>query len=124
MSATTHAASANITGVDAGSILTAITCAAGGDAFTPTQNGKANDYFFINGSGASITVTLVHQGSPVRVPGLGTVTPADKPLAIAGGATGLFRIEAADLPEYMDGSGRVNFTYSAVTSLTCFPVAN
>lgn len=122
MTATTHSASANNTATDAGIVVTAIACNAGGDNFTPAQNGKANDYYFVNGSGASITVTLKHQGGPVRVPGLGTVTPTDKALAIGPGATGLFRIESADLPEYLDASGMIDFTYSAVTSLSVMPV--
>ncbi len=93
--------------------LAGIACS---DGLTPMQNGKANDYLFINAGASSVTITLKHQG--------GAVAPADKTLSLAAGGYGLFRIEAADLVEYMDAGGLVQFTYSAVTSLTVIPIAH
>lgn len=66
-----------------------------------------------NGSGGSITVTLVWGASGVTVDGQ---TPTQRTVAIAAGATTF--IGPFPTATYNDATGNANVTYSAVTSVT------
>lgn len=96
-----------------------------GDAFTAIQNGKSQKFIFYNPTGGSITATLkVQNTTATRVSGIGTVTPADKALAIAASKFGVFEILASDVIEYLDANGRVNFTYSGAGLIVVGLAAN
>lgn len=84
-----------------------------GEAYPAVVNGSSNIFVFYNPTGGSINAVLkVASTSATRVPGLGTVTPADKTLAIGASKFGVFEVLPSELPSYTDASGKINFTYS------------
>lgn len=100
---------------DAGLQVTPIACDnTNGELYPIIQNGKSSKFVFYNPTGGSINVTLKAQNAAaVHVAGIGTVTPADKILAVAATKFGVFEVLAADLPAYVNTAGQVNFQYSA-----------
>lgn len=85
-----------------------------GEAYPAVVNGSSNVFVFYNPTGGAITATLkVASTTPVRVPGVGNVTPADKALSIGASKFGVFEILPGELPAYTDADGKINLTYSA-----------
>lgn len=97
----------------AGTVITAASASAGGDAIV---NPRGTAWLRINnGSGGSITVTMTAQQT--ARPSDGTFpaqTLADQAIAIGAGTTRLIQC----LPAFVDGSGLTRLTYSGVSSLT------
>lgn len=99
----------------AGAVITPVAAAGGGDSFAnPTD--ERTELLVVNGGGGSINVTIVAQPASVPVPGYGTVPLASEVIAVAAGATK--RIGPFPAAKFNDASGRVNVTYSGVTSVT------
>lgn len=89
-----------------GTLVNYVAAAAGGDTILYTPN---TEFRVKNGSGASITVTLVIPGNTE----FGQATP-DVAITIAAGAE-----RAIALPKgAADSTNTISFTYSAVTSVT------
>lgn len=86
--------------------------AGGGDAYV--NDGRT---FFVvtNGGGSPITVTVAVQKTTIPVPGLGNVTFAAIPVTVNAGATKWIAVPTGP---YNDSNGRVQITYSGVTSVT------
>lgn len=105
---------ANLTTTDIGSNTTPTLAAAagGGDAFV---NDGRTFLMVTNGGGAPINVTLVVQRPNLRVPGAGTVVFASIVTSVTNGTT---RFIAVPTGPYNDTNGRVQVTYSGVTSVT------
>jgi hypothetical protein len=94
----------------AGAAVTPVAAAGGGDKFTPGPNTYLR---LVNGSGSSITATVVTQGTD---PATGNAI-ADNPIVIAAGATreaGPWPYPAYAAP----ADGLAVITYSDVTTLT------
>lgn len=87
--------------------LAGVAAAGGGDSF---PNTGAEVLVIKNGGGSGITLTVV---TPVTVDGLAV---ADLTATIAAGATAM--VGPFPPGTYSDGSGNVNLTYSAVTTVT------
>lgn len=97
----------------AGVALGAVAAAGGGDSF---QNDGATALYVKNGSGAPITVTA----DAPNADNFGIIDNAhDSPATIAAGAERLL----GPFPpgRFNDANGRVQLTYSGVTSLTVAP---
>ena len=82
-----------------------VACAGGGDSF---PNTGAQFVIFFNGSGAGVTLTEVLQGTVDGQPA------TSRALSVPAGAYRILGPYQTTL--YNDGNGRMNFTYSAVTS--------
>lgn len=91
-----------------GTTITYAAAAGGGDTFTRTSD--AMDIRVKNGSGGSITVTLVIPGTTAE----GQPIP-DVPVAVAAGAEKSIRVPASAVDS---STGLCSLTYSGVTSLT------
>lgn len=87
--------------------------ASGGDEFT-AQPGKGYTLAVQNGGGGSVTLTIAVQDSTIETADAGEVTLSDLTYDVADGDTAL--IEAPG-PAYRDGNGRVQLSYSGVTSV-------
>lgn len=96
---------------DSDALMTA--AAGGGDSFANTGREIAE---FNNASGGTITITASSNGAGAACNFGVTATAHDKTLAIPAGKRGRF----APLPanRFNDANGRVQLTYSGVTSLT------
>jgi len=107
--------------LEAGITPTFVSCAGGGDQ---VDNRDGRTFLYVkNGSGGSITVTVSEQisGTTVEDQNLGTLTKASVAKAIAAGAEavlGPFKKAA-----FNDTNGRLQITYSGVTSLTISALA-
>lgn len=99
----------------AGAVITPVAAAGGGDSFTNTSD-ETTELMVVNGGGGSINVTIVAQAATVNVPGYGAVPLASEVIAVAAGATK--RIGPFPASKFNDANGRVNVTYSGVTSVT------
>lgn len=108
------AEAANLVTANIGSNTTPTLAAAsgGGDAFV---NDGRTFLMVTNGGGGSINVTLVVQRANVKVPGAGTVVFTSIVTAVPNGTT---RFIAVPTGPYNDANGRVQVTYSGVTSVT------
>tara|TARA_R100001244_G_scaffold131929_1_gene106289 strand:- start:1560 stop:1919 length:360 start_codon:yes stop_codon:yes gene_type:complete len=87
--------------------------AAEGDAFENTGNQILH---IKNGSGESITVTIVAETTSVDIPQYGTLTKANQTIAV--GASGDAFIGTFPQSPFNDEDALVQITYSGVTSLT------
>lgn len=99
----------------AGAVITPVAAAGGGDSFDNPSD-ERNELVVINGGGVSINVTIVTQPTSIPVPGYGAVPLASEVIAVAAGATK--RIGPFPAAKFNDANGRVNVTYSGVTSVT------
>lgn len=98
----------------AGSTPTVTSCAAGGDAvIDPT-----NEAFILltNGSGGSLTATIVAQATTRQADGaFPAQTLANQAIAVPAGAA---RVAGPFPAAFHDSNGKIQITYSGVTSLT------
>lgn len=110
----TTASAANLTTQTVTSDFTVslVAAAGGGDAFL---NDGRTFLVVTNGGGAPITVTVVVQRTSIPVAGLGSVTFASIPVSVTNGTTKWIAVPSGP---YNDANGRVNVTYSGVTSVT------
>ncbi len=109
--------------LDTGVNYTNQACAAGlADAFI--NDGKTV-LLFANASGSSRTLTVTRQNKSPSVQGYNPITLADLTLTIPGSGTngGLCVVGPFAQGEYNDGSGLVQISYSAVTTLTVAAVS-
>lgn len=92
----------------------AAAAAGGGDSFANPDD-ERTVLKVINGGGGSITVTITPAVVAATLPGFGAVTKANGGGSVGAGATRYF----GPFPKaYNDANGRVNVTYSGVTSVT------
>jgi hypothetical protein len=90
----------------------AIAAAAGGDSY-PNDD---DTFLFINNQDASSkTVTLVAQRTAIKKEGFGELTIASIAVVVPTLSRRLIKVP---IGSYSDASGRVQLTYSAVTSVT------
>lgn len=108
------ASAANLTTQEITSDFTAslVAAAGGGDAYV---NDGRTFLVVTNGGASPITVTVTVQRTSIRVAGLGAITFASIPVVVANGTTKWISVPKGP---YNDDNGRVNVTYSAVTSVT------
>lgn len=101
-----------------GVAFTLTAAGAGGDSFV---NDSSERTFFAvtNGGGGSINVTIAKQGSSVPVPGYGALPLADEVIAVGAGVTRI--IGPFPAAKFNDANGRVNVSYSGVSSVTVNP---
>lgn len=87
---------------------------AGGDTFV--DDGRERTFLAVaNASGGSINVTIAAQKTAVTLGGYGSLTVADKVVAVPAGSTKLI----GPFPDaYRAPGGVVSVAYSAVTSVT------
>jgi len=109
---TANAANLTTQTVSSDFTLSLAAAAGGGDAFL--NDGRT---FFVvtNGGGSPITVTVGVQHTSIKVPGLGSVTFAAIPVTVNAGVTKWIAVPKGP---YNDSNGRVQITYSGVTSVT------
>lgn len=89
--------------------------AAGGGDLVPDDGNERTYLEVVNGSGGAINVTVTAQETSRNVPGIGTVTIADKVVSVANGA----RTKIGPFPSaYRNASGQVAISYSGVSSVT------
>ena len=86
--------------------------AGGGDAYV---NDGRTFLVVTNGGGSPITVTVTVQRTAINVPGAGTITFASIPVSVTNGTTKWIAVPTGP---YNDANGRVQVTYSGVTSVT------
>jgi hypothetical protein len=97
--------------------LTFLAASAGGDTY---DNAGVTLFLVNNGSGASINVTIASPGLTAP-PGPGVVFNAGCVYACAAGAITVLG-PFSDKARFEDANGKVNVSYSAVTSVTVRPV--
>lgn len=103
---------------DAGMVLAMFATDPTGDNVTLDENAHRNEVLFYNGYTAAIVITLVCQSTtPRHIPGVGTVTPANKTLSVPAAGFGVFGIMSEDLVDYLDAAGHVEFTYATGSAL-------
>lgn len=107
-----NAANLTTTVIGTNTTPTLVAANVGGDAFI---NDGRTFLMVTNGGGAPINVTLTVQHANLKVPGAGTVTFSSVVTSVTNGQT---RFIAVPTGPYNDASGRVQVTYSAVTSVT------
>lgn len=89
---------------------------AGVSGDTIADDGKQRTFLEVNnGSGGSINVTITAVDTSKVVDGIGTVTVADKVVAVGASARKLI---GPFTKAYRDGTGIVSVGYSAVSSVT------
>lgn len=89
-----------------------VAASAGGDSFANDGN---TALYVLNGSGGDITVTLVF-GTGAAVDGQ---SPTNRTVVVEAGKAEI--IGPFPTQYYNDGNGRMNVTYSGVTTLTVLP---
>lgn len=100
--------------VEAGIIPTYAAAAGGGDAI-PGNDGQIMLHVK-NGGGGSITVTIAAQTTAGVTPGLGPVSKANAGGSVANASEKMFG--PFPVVAFNDGNGKVQVTYSGVTSVT------
>jgi hypothetical protein len=90
----------------------AVAAAAGGDSY---PNDDDTLFYLRNASGGSITATLALQRASVRKEGFGELTVTALVLVVPAAGR---RLVKAPVGSHSDASGRVQVTYTAVTSVT------
>lgn len=100
--------------VQAGLTDTLASAAGGGDAFA--DDGEQRTFLeVLNGGGGSINVTFDYQLAAQKLPGYGSIAPADLVVAVAAGARKLIGPFGRG---FIDANGLIQVTYSGVTSVT------
>lgn len=93
----------------------ALVAAAGGGDLVPDDGNERTYVEVLNGSGASINVTVAPVETSRNVGGIGSVTIPSIVVAVAAGA----RKKIGPFPSaYRNSSGQVALAYSAVTTVT------
>lgn len=100
--------------VPAGVAATFVAAGAGGD--TIADDGSQRSYIeVVNGSGASINVTVTAVETTRNVPGVGNITIGNRVVAVAAGAR---RKIGPFTQAFRDSSGNVAISYSATATIT------
>jgi hypothetical protein len=90
----------------------AVAAAAGGDSY---PNDDDTMFYIRNAGGGSQTVTIAVQRTAVRKEGFGELTLAAIAMVVGAGLRKLIKVPSGG---YADASGRVQVTYTGVTSVT------
>lgn len=101
------------------SLVVPSSTAGGGDQIAP--NGAASlALHFRNTNASARTITVSVQVQSVNQPGIGAVTKADRTISLNMNGEALVHLE--NLGPYLNSSGRVALSYTAVTGVTVRPI--